>query len=70
MGIRVFYICVLYMIICNYLFHYNIISMLALLDFILLSFSILVGIGVLISLWNINIALRIYIDQYKKQSNE
>ncbi len=41
--------------------------MLALLDFILISFRILVGIGVLISLWNINIALRVYINRYKKR---
>ena len=44
--------------------------MLALLDFILISFSILIGIGVLISLWNINTALRTYIDQHKKKPNE
>ena len=44
--------------------------MLDLLDFILILFIFFVGIGILISLWNINIALRIYIRLNKKTLNE
>ncbi len=40
-------------------------SLMDILDFILVLFTILVGVGILISLWNLNIALRIYIDRHK-----